>query len=411
MILRARPSITLLTSLALLPVLGTGCADEPDDELEAYGAGDVDNRPPSDALLGYGAGDVDDALAAPEPLPAEGTPLAYGMLRVANELSFAELDVDVDLDRRSATSIVTFRAGPDAALGTADDRYVSSIAELDSLYWLGETNLWKIQSYAQAHGYAPAAVPPAACEAEVDGAIVECMRFLEIAATPDPVWGGYGAAPFKADLLPSCLEASEAQYPSAAFFADAGLPGYLDPTLGYQGLLCEQASEPVCALGVAGLADHVLPECDALFDVAPALAGLEVDPAVAADWAAAVAALDAGSFDVHHFLRVYGYAPGMAPTLLGDVMSDVLVSAPIEYQGPYLVRETSNALPSLSAGAQALLSDVIADLGLGGAAFDVASASEEVSCHNCHTFHDSWVLLFRDARIVVVLDVETFWDS
>ncbi len=122
-------------------------------------------------------------------------------------------------------------------------------------------------------------------------------------------------------------------------------------------------------------------------------------------------ALDAGSFDVHHFLRVYGYAPGMAPTLLGDVMSDVLVSAPIEYQGPSLVRETSNALPSLSAGAQALLSDVIADLGLGGAAFDVASASEEVSCHNCHTFHDSWVLLFRDARIVVVLDVETFWDS
>ena len=48
---------------------------------------------------------------------------------------------------------------------------------------------------------------------------------------------------------------------------------------------------------------------------------------------------------------------------------------------------------------------------LGGAAFDVASASEEVPCHNCHTFHDSWVLLFRDARIVVVLDIETFWDS
>lgn len=376
----------------LLPVLAVGCVAENDD------LGDVDD-------------DLVDARTAPQPLPAEGTPTAYGMLRVANELSLTELDVDVDLDRRSAQSIVAFRAGIDTVLGTADDRYVSSIAELDSLYWLGEANLWKIQSYALLHGYAPAAVPPAACEAEVDDAIVECLRHLEIAATPEPVWGGLGVAPYQSDLVPSCLEASEAAYPSTAFFAAAGLPGYLDPTLGYQGLLCDQASESVCALGVAGLADHVLPECDALFDVAPALAEHAVDPTLATEWAAAVAALDAGSYDVHHHLRVYDYEPGMAPTLLGDVMSSVLYTAPIEYQGPYLVRETSNALPALSAGAQALLGDVIADLGLGGAGFDVASASEEVPCHNCHTFHDSWVLLFREARIVVVLDIETFWDS
>ena len=54
---------------------------------------------------------------------------------------------------------------------------------------------------------------------------------------------------------------------------------------------------------------------------------------------------------------------------------------------------------------------MIADLDLGGEPFDVGSASEEVPCQNCHTFHDSWVLLFREARIVVVLDIETFWDS
>jgi hypothetical protein len=407
MILRTSSSATSrLACLALLPVLAMGCVDEADAELDAYGAGDVDN-----AFLAYGAGDVDNALPVSEPLPAEGTPLAYGMLRVANELDHTALDVDVALDRRAADSIIAHRAGADTLLGTADDQYVEDIAELDSLYWLGAAMLWRIQSYALIEGFAPAAVPPAACEPEVDDAIVECMRYLEIVATPEPVWGGYGAAPFKADLLPSCLEASAAPYPSAAFFADAGLPGYLDPTLGYQGLLCGETPAPVCALGVAGLGDHVQPECDALYDIAPALSEHEVDPMIAAEWAAAVAALDANSYDVYHHLRVYAYEPGMAPTLLGDVMGEVLWSAPIEYQGPYLVREASDALPALSAGAQALLGDVIADLGLGGASFDVGSAAEEVPCQNCHTFHDSHVLLFRGERIVVVLDIETFWDS
>lgn len=406
----------LAALLALVPVLATACAaaepnddgfDDDDFSAEAAdGAGDFDE---DDAFLAYGAGDVDNAV--PEPLPAEGTPWAYGMLRVANELTLSDLDREVDLDRRAANSIVSYRAGVDTVIGTADDRYVSSIAELDALYWLGEANLWKIQSYAQVHGYVPAAVPPAACEPEVDAAIGQCLRFLEIAATPEPVWGGYGAAPYKVDLLPSCLEQSEAPYPSSAFFADAGLPGYLDPTLGYQGLLCELSSEPVCALGVAGLADRVQPECDALYDVAPALSVHAVDPVIAAEWDAAVTALDDASYDVYHHLRVYDFEPGMAPTLLGDVMSDVLYNAPIEYQGPYLVREASDVLPALSPGAQTLLTDVIADLGLTGAAFDVGTAAEEVPCPNCHTFHDSYVLLFREARIVVVLDVETFWDS
>jgi hypothetical protein len=389
-ILHTSPSLLASYLACLLPVLAVGCVAETEDDLDDEG---------------------DREAPAPQPLPLEGTPTAYGMLRVANELDHTALDVDVALDRRAADSIIAHRAGVDTLLGTADDQYVDSIAELDSLYWLGAAMLWRIQSYSLTEGFVPAAVPPAACEAEVDDAIVECMRYLEIVATPEPVWGGYGAAPFKADLLPSCLEASAAPYPSAAFFADAGLPGYLDPTLGYQGLLCGETPAPVCALGVAGLGDHVQPECDALFDIPPALSEHEVDPMIATEWAAAVAALDANSYDVYHHLRVYAYEPGMAPTLLGDVMSEVLWSAPIEYQGPYLVRETSDAIPALSAGAQALLGDVIADLGLGGAAFDVASAAEEVPCQNCHTFHDSYVLLFRDARIVVVLDIETFWDS
>lgn len=409
MILRTKSSVTSrLARLALLPVLAMGCIDETDAdaELDADGAGDLD-----DAVLAYGAGDLDNALPVLEPLPAEGTPLAYGMLRVANELDHTALDVDVALDRRAADSIIAHRAGTDSLLGTADDHYVGSIAELDALYWLGPAQLARIQSYAPLHGYVPTAVPPAACEPEVDAAIVGCMRFLEIAATPGPVWGGLGSAPFQTDLVPSCLEASAAPYPSAAFFADAGLPGYLDPTLGYHGLLCGNTPEAVCELGVAGLGDHVQPECQALFDVTPALSEHETDPAIQAEWDAAVAALDAANYDINHHLRVYDYEMGMAPTLLGDVMSSVLYSAPIEYQGPYLVREASDVLPTFSVGAQALLTDVIADLGLGGESFDVGTAAEEVPCPNCHTFYDSYVLLFRGARIVVVLDVETFWDS
>lgn len=396
MTLRSVPSASSLAACLalLLPVLATGCGNaEPDDGFD------------DDDFVGL---DHDRSGAG---LPAEGTPAAYGMLRVVNELDHTALDVDVALDRRAADSIIAHRAGPDDQLGTADDRYVADIAELDGLYWLGDAQLAKIQSYAALEGYVPAAVPPAACEPEVDAAIVQCMRHLELAAVTEPVWGSYGVAPFKADLLPSCVEASAEPYPSATFFAAAGLPGYLDPTLGYQGLLCGDAPAPVCALGVAGLADHVQPECDAHFDVAPSLSVHEVDPTLAAEWAAAVAALDAASNDVYHDLRVYDYEPGMAPTLLGDVMNDVLYSAPIQYQGPYLDRLDSDVLPIFSPGAQALLSDVIADLGLTGAPFDVATAAEEIPCHNCHTFYDSFVLLFRDARIVVVLDIETFWDS
>lgn len=385
----SRASIACLTGL--LGLLAAGCIAEPEGELEL---------------------ELEDDRAAPAPLPAEGTPTAYGMLRVSNELGFTALDVDVALDRRSATSIIAHRAGADTVLGTADDDYIDSIAELDSLYWLGEANLWKIQNYAINEGWVPESVPAAACEPELDDAIAQCLRYVEYAATPQP--GGQGElgwGPFKAELLPSCLEASHASYPSTAYFSAAGLPGYLDPTLGYQGLLCNQASAPVCALGIAGLADHVQPECDALYDVAPALSELEVDPGDEADWAAAIAALDAACYDgCSHYLRVYGYAPGMAPTLLGDVMGEVLASAPLAYGGPWLEREASNALPGVSAGAQALLNDVIADLGL-GTTFDVGRASDEVPCQNCHTFYDSHVLLFRDERVVVVLDIETFWDS
>lgn len=382
-----------LASLTLLfPLLGA-CAVDSNDELDFDQLGD-------------------EPRAAYPPLPDEDTPLAYGMLRVANELDFDQLDVDVALDRRSAESIIAHRAGSDGALGTADDQYVRSLAELDSLYWLGAANLWRIQNYAQIEDYVPAVAPPATCDPALADTIEQCLRFVEDAAVPVSMQGALGWAPYSADLRPSCLEASEASYPSTDYFADGGIVGYLDPVLGHYGLMCDGAPEPLCDQGVAAVASAVMPECDAHYDVEPVLVEHGVDAADQADWDAALAALNAScGSDCSYWLRVYEYEPGMTPTLLGDVMGQTLSSASIEFQGPWLEREASDALPPMNAGAQALVNDVIADLSLGGASYDVGTAAEEIPCPNCHIFHDSFVLMFRDARIVVVVDVDTFWDS
>lgn len=374
----------------LFPLLAGGCLAEVEDDLGG------------DAVL----------RSEYPPLPPEDTPMAYAMLRVVNELDLEGLDFDVALDVRAANSIIAHRAGADEVLGTADDDYVEDLAELDSLYWLGEANLGRIQNYAVIEDYVPDELPIPTCDPALAGTIEQCLRFVEAAAEPTQGYYGFGWGPFSADLRPSCLEASDPAYPSTAYFDDASVVPYANPTLGHHAVLCDDAPEPLCEIGVAGVASHLAPQCDALYDVEPVLTEHAADPADEADWAAAVAALDAACGDgCQYWLRVYEYAPGMTPTLLGDAMGQTLASAPLEFQAPWLEREASDTLPPLSAGAQALLTDVIADLGLTGVSYDVGSAAEEVPCPNCHIFYDSFVLMFRDARLVVVLDRDTFWDS
>ncbi|MEX1368410.1 MAG: hypothetical protein AB1Z98_35085 [Nannocystaceae bacterium] len=355
---------------------------------------------------------LDDRAGSYPAPPAEQTAEAFGMLRVANELSFEQLDDDVPLDVRAANSIFGLRAGADELIGTADDQYVSDIAELDSLYWMGPAMLWRVLEYAVLEGFVPATVPAASCEPELSDAIDQCLRFVELAAAP-AFGDGFGVAPFKDDIVGSCLEASDPTYPSADFFVDGGVVGFDDPVLGYQRLLCDGASPaPVCELGVAGIGTRSMPECDELFGSAPVLSDTATDPVDAAAWAATIAALEAACFgDCGYTLRVLEYAPGMAPTLLGDVMAEVTTSSSLGYTWPWITLETSSTLPSVAAGAQALLTDVIDDLGLTGEPFDVGAANEEVPCPNCHIFHDSYALMFRGAGLVVVLDVDTFWDS
>lgn len=197
----------------------------------------------------------DDGPRVPsQPLPLEGSPTALGMLRVVNELSFADLDHEVGLDRQAATSIVAYRSGPDARLGTADDRYVDDLAQLDALYWLGPENLWRIQAFALAEGWVPEALPES-CEPALAQALDRCRAFVAdaVASTGDAT---AAAASW------SCVEADAAETSAADYFAQAGLVAYREPALGYHAMLCgDDGDAPLCELGVAGLAEHALPEC------------------------------------------------------------------------------------------------------------------------------------------------------
>lgn len=192
-----------------------------------------------------------------QPLPLEGSPTAYGMLRVANELGLAELDDEVGLDYQAVASILAHRAGADERLGTSDDRYVEDLAQLDALYWLGEENLWTIQRYALGEGWVPEALP-VGCDPALAEALAECRRFVAEATA------GSGDTAASMDARWSCVEAGDEQWPAAGYFAARGVVSYREPALGYYATLCLQADASLCPLGVAGLAEHALPECVAM---------------------------------------------------------------------------------------------------------------------------------------------------
>ncbi len=89
---------------------------------------------------GCGTADVGADVGAHTEIPAEGTCEAAGMLTVANEATFEELDLDAALDRRAAENIVAARP-------------IETLAELDAVAYVGPSALGKILSYAEALGY------------------------------------------------------------------------------------------------------------------------------------------------------------------------------------------------------------------------------------------------------------------
>lgn len=59
------------------------------------------------------------------------------------------LDRDVPLDLRAAEAIIIYRNGPDGLVGTSDDRLFKSLAEVDSLYWVGSNAMERLVAYVE----------------------------------------------------------------------------------------------------------------------------------------------------------------------------------------------------------------------------------------------------------------------
>lgn len=84
---------------------------------------------------------------------AEGTDQALGVLHVANTLAEAQLKADVTLATSAAANIAAYKMGDDETLGTADDEQFETLAELDSIPFVGPVAFGKLLAYAEAEGF------------------------------------------------------------------------------------------------------------------------------------------------------------------------------------------------------------------------------------------------------------------
>ena len=100
----------------------------------------------------YEDGKADSALA-------EGSPLALGVLRVANESTRDVLyrSSGVGLGTRTTDQILKVRNGKDKKAGTVDDVEFATLAALDAVPYVGPKALSKLVAYAQKAGFVPAA--------------------------------------------------------------------------------------------------------------------------------------------------------------------------------------------------------------------------------------------------------------
>ena len=149
------------------------------------------------ALLGFGCtSQVDDASLDPElgcetcggkadehGLPDEGTCEAAALVRVANEASFEELDIDARLNRRAAENIVEARVDSPFAL----------IEDVDHVAWVGAATLGLIFEYADATGVVeaecttePMDEPELGVVSDLDKTVIPPEGDLELPEAPYP---------------------------------------------------------------------------------------------------------------------------------------------------------------------------------------------------------------------------------
>lgn len=84
---------------------------------------------------------------------AENSSPGYAVMRVANEATFEDLDVDAELSALTAENIIAYRKGPDGQPGTSDDERFDTLAELDAVPYVGPVAFQKLLDHAMALGY------------------------------------------------------------------------------------------------------------------------------------------------------------------------------------------------------------------------------------------------------------------
>ncbi len=94
------------------------------------------------------------------PLPAlselrDGSPVAVGMLDFLNDHAHDRrlLDDELQLDARAARALAEHRLGPDASLGSDDDGYFFSVADVDAVTWVGPATMQRLAGHAVTNGY------------------------------------------------------------------------------------------------------------------------------------------------------------------------------------------------------------------------------------------------------------------
>lgn len=135
-----------LLALATVATAATGCLDT-DADLED---GEADSFVADGKADGLGA--------------AEGSLTADAVLRVANSLSKDDLRKLAKVSATSAKRIADHRAGQDGALGTSDDNFIATLAELDGIPYVGPITYDKLEAYATEH--ADTYVQPFSCVGE-----------------------------------------------------------------------------------------------------------------------------------------------------------------------------------------------------------------------------------------------------
>jgi hypothetical protein len=91
-------------------------------------------------------------VAAQEPSMST---IDLGVLELLNHptTTLEVLDVDVALDKRAARNLIEHRNGPDGVVDTDDDDLFNTLAEVDSVAWVGQTSLEKLAVWVESQGW------------------------------------------------------------------------------------------------------------------------------------------------------------------------------------------------------------------------------------------------------------------